>query len=102
MRRNVIIPVVVLLCLLGFVIPSMAISQMEIGYQQEIGQSSTVLQPINADNADDMTLLHRLGNGKADQILYSPAGNLLAVAGTLGVWLYDSSDLTQTPRLLAQ
>ena len=33
--------------------------------------------------------LARLGKGQAEEIAFSPDGNLLAVAGSIGVWLYD-------------
>ena len=31
----------------------------------------------------------RLGKGSINEIAYSPNGNLLAVAGSIGIWLYD-------------
>ena len=33
--------------------------------------------------------LARLGKGRANEITFSPDGNTLAVAGSIGVWLYD-------------
>ena len=33
----------------------------------------------------------RLGKGKIQEITYSPDGNLLAVASSIGIWLYDTN-----------
>ena len=32
----------------------------------------------------------RLGKGRINEITYSPDGSLLAVAGSIGIWLYDA------------
>lgn len=32
----------------------------------------------------------RLGKGSINEITYSPDGSLLAVAGSIGIWLYDA------------
>ena len=37
----------------------------------------------------------RLGKGSLAGVAYSPDGKMLAVAGSLGVWLYDAADLTE-------
>jgi len=37
----------------------------------------------------------RLGKGTISKITYSPDGKLLAVAGGLGIWLYDTNNLTE-------
>ena len=37
----------------------------------------------------------RFGKGTVEQIAYSPDGKLLAVAGGLGVWLYDAGNLNE-------
>ena len=33
----------------------------------------------------------RLGNGTIEDITYSPDGTRLAVAGSLGIWIYDAT-----------
>ena len=37
----------------------------------------------------------RLGKGTISQIAYSPDGNLLGAAGSVGVWLYDAETMTE-------
>ena len=37
----------------------------------------------------------RLGKGTIEQIAYTPDGKLIAVAGSVGVWLYDAVNLTE-------
>lgn len=37
----------------------------------------------------------RLGKGAINQVAYSPDGKLLAVAGSIGIWLYDAESLTE-------
>jgi len=46
----------------------------------------------------------RLGKGTVNEIAYSPDGKLLAVAGSIGVWLYDAENLKRAmlPRRLPQ
>ena len=41
----------------------------------------------------------RFGKGSIHEIAYSPDGSMLAVAGSLGIWLYDTETL-QELRLL--
>ena len=40
-------------------------------------------------------LAMRLGKGTIEGIAYSPDGKLLAVSGSLGVWLYETTGLTE-------
>ena len=58
------------------------------------------LEPITADNAIRMKQLAMLGRGTINQMVWSPDGKTLAVAGSLGVWLYESSGLDNPARLL--
>jgi WD40 repeat protein len=59
------------------------------------------LEPITLDNADQIEELVRFGNGVfTGSLAYSPDGATLAVAGSIGIWLYDTSDFEQAPRLI--
>ncbi len=48
------------------------------------------LIPITADNAQDINLLARLGEGVLAQVAWSPDGGTLAMASSTGIYLYDS------------
>ena len=37
----------------------------------------------------------RIGKGEINDIRYSPDGTLLAVAGSVGIWLYDAETLQE-------
>ena len=37
----------------------------------------------------------RLGKGRTGEMLYSPDGTLLAVASGIGIWLYDTANLSR-------
>jgi WD40 repeat protein len=57
--------------------------------------------PITADNANEIVELARYGDGVfGSSLAWSPDGETLAVAGSLGVWLYDGDDLEAPPRLI--
>jgi WD40 repeat protein len=59
------------------------------------------LTPITANNAAQITELARFGDGVfGDSLAWSPDGKTLAVAGSLGAWLYDADDFSAPPRLL--
>src|SRR5262245_39917205 len=58
-------------------------------------------EPITPDNAERVQQLAVLGRGTVQQLAWSPDGKALAVAGSLGVWLYDAAALDMSPRLLA-
>jgi hypothetical protein len=61
---------------------------------------SSQLQTISPTNAHNMTQLWQLGLGTARQASWSPDGSFLAVASSVGVWVYDSQDLNSAPHLL--
>ena len=58
------------------------------------------LQPITADNLDDLTLLATLGDGNIFDVAWSPDSTTVAVAGTGGIHLHDANDLNAPSRLL--
>ena len=47
--------------------------------------------PISVDNADRISELAIWGNGSANDLAYSPDGSTLAVASSLGIYLYDDN-----------
>src|SRR5690606_2113081 len=59
-------------------------------------------EPITPDNADQLAQPIRLGRGSADDAAFTSDGETLAVASTVGVWLYESANLAteQEPALL--
>lgn len=58
----------------------------------------TNLNPIYS--AEDTIPLMRFGYGWANDIAWSPDGTSLAVASSIGVWLYDASNLQAEPILV--
>jgi WD40 repeat protein len=50
---------------------------------------------ISAENVDRVTQLARWGKGTAQNSVYSPDGTLLAVASSLGAYLYDATSLEE-------
>ena len=59
-------------------------------------ESTPVPQPVAAispENTDRVSQLARWGNGKVDEVTFSPGGHLLAVASSLGIYLYDAQTL---------
>lgn len=58
-------------------------------------------QSITVDNASSLTELIRLGRGSAEEVQYLPDGSAIAIASTVGVWLYDPANLaTETEPVL--
>jgi predicted nucleic acid-binding Zn ribbon protein len=51
--------------------------------------------PISAENAGEVVELARWGKGIIYQLAYSPDGKLLAVATTIGIYLYDANTLDE-------
>src|SRR5688572_10664479 len=69
------------------------------------GDAQTALIP---SNVSAVQLLRTLGRGEISQIALSSDGKYLAVASSLGIWLYDAVPILTTmriepptPRLLA-
>jgi WD40 repeat protein/serine/threonine protein kinase len=55
---------------------------------------------INASNATNLKQLASFSRGTVNQSIWSPDGKIMALAGGIGVWLYNANDLTQQPSLL--
>jgi WD40 repeat protein len=53
------------------------------------------LAVISPENADQVVQLARWGRGTANGVAFSPDGRLLAVASSLGVYLYDAETLEE-------
>ena len=58
--------------------------------------------PISAADVGRVTELRRLGRGEIRRIQYSPDGRTLAVASSIGIWLYDAGDFERAPRLIGE
>lgn len=56
--------------------------------------------PITVDNAAGVSELAMLGRGTGLSLEWSPGGDLLAVATTVGIWLYDGANLAAEPAFL--
>lgn len=50
-------------------------------------------EPIMPENADQVVEVGRLGRGANGQIAISPNGDILAVGGGIGIWLYEFPSL---------
>jgi hypothetical protein len=53
-------------------------------------------QSITLENAGRVTQLARWGRGAAGEAAFSPDGHQLAIASTIGLYIYNVSDLTET------
>ncbi len=49
--------------------------------------------PITPTNAAQVTQVARLGRGIVDGLDLNPGANILAVAGSTGIWFYDTESL---------
>ncbi|MFN8374665.1 MAG: hypothetical protein U0694_17515 [Anaerolineae bacterium] len=58
------------------------------------------VSPITSENAARLQLLSTLGEGFITGVIWSPDGSLLALSGSLGVWIYNPDDLEQPLALL--
>ncbi len=61
---------------------------------------STPKPVITVHNARDVNLMVRLGNGQIFSMAWSPDGNVIAGAGSIGVWIYDANNLGTPPSLI--
>ncbi|MGC8947394.1 MAG: WD40 repeat domain-containing protein, partial [Anaerolineae bacterium] len=50
---------------------------------------------LSPENAGQVAQLARWGKGTVNQVAFSPDGRLLAVASSLGVYLYDAETLEE-------
>jgi len=50
---------------------------------------------ISPDNAAQVVQLARWGKGTVNEVAHSPDGTLLAVASSLGIYLYDAQTLAE-------
>ena len=53
------------------------------------------LAPISPENVDQLTEMARWGKGTVNKVAYAPDGALLAVASSIGIYLYDSASLDE-------
>ena len=51
--------------------------------------------PITVDNAGNLTEAARWGKGKVLDLAYSPDGKILALATTIGLYLYNTADWSE-------
>jgi WD40 repeat protein len=81
--------------LLIFLIAIIAASAIVFG---SAAQPEIPPEPIN--DAIGLTPVMRIGIGRPNDIAWSPDGRTLAVATSIGVWLYDAEDLSADPVML--
>lgn len=78
-------------------VPAAAEAEADAAAEAEVdaafGDSSGSGDEITSDNASELALLHRLGRGTVETVAANPAGTIVAVGGSLGIWLYDSQTL---------
>src|SRR5690349_1058305 len=58
------------------------------------------LPMINSDTASQLQLRQTLGFGRITEVAWSLDGQVLAVGGARGIWLYPATDLNNEGRLL--
>lgn len=58
------------------------------------------LEPITTENASQLVEIARIGRGSAHEAEYSPDGQQLMVATSMGVWRYQPDNLAADPTLL--
>jgi len=60
-------------------------------------QEGVVLTPANSTTVREVK---RFGRGSARDVAFLPDGSMMAVASSVGVWLYDTADLLAEPRFI--
>jgi len=101
-----LIGAVILLALLAFMIwgdkkggdapplPTLTqVSALETKVSMQPGTAGASV--ITAANAGQVEQLARLGKGRIREIAYSPDGSLIALASSIGIYLYDSQSLEE-------
>ncbi|MCK6623712.1 MAG: hypothetical protein DPW09_02125 [Anaerolineae bacterium] len=84
----------------GAASPSLALTETARLASTTIQSDTVELQrPISPDNAGQVEQLAQAGRGAVEIIAWSPDGRVMAVAGTLGIYLYQAETL-QDLRLL--
>ena len=70
--------------------------------KKDLGTNSRMTDEVHTAHADTETEtdtqnrpIARLGNGSISKMVYSPDGELIAAAGTIGIWLYDAETLAE-------
>jgi WD40 repeat protein len=66
-----------------------------------IAQAETPPPGCPVENVEQVTALLRVERGTTYEAIYSPDGNMIVVAGSEGIWLYDVNNLDAEPRLIA-
>lgn len=98
-RRNIreyrltLVAAVTALTLLGGILLRM--NHQESSYVSTLIQSPNTLQlaPISENNVSQLKKLAQLGEGYLNGVSWSSDGKLLALAGSIGAWIYDADNL---------
>jgi WD40 repeat protein len=61
---------------------------------------AVVGEAISTENAAQLTKLATIGSGSISSVAWSPDGKLIALPGTVGVWLYQADDLSKPMTLI--
>jgi WD40 repeat protein len=55
------------------------------------------LEPISLENTSQIQLVGMFGRGTIEKLVWSPDNQQIAVAGSVGIWIYDADDLNREP-----
>lgn len=80
---------------------AMTLTPTATGFQPPATPVPHSSNAITAENASEMVELARLGRGTLNQMTFSPDGQTLAVASSLGIWLYNVEN-PETPKLIVE